>query len=75
MESPTDHITGGIITSALGSWSSRVLSAEQDPTGMGRWSKLLFTGKKQRYHYSLGTIVFAVKVMIVHGQTMKQSSS
>jgi hypothetical protein len=46
-ESPTDHITGGMVTSALGSWSSRVLSAEQDPTSMGRWSKLLFTGKKQ----------------------------
>lgn len=47
MESTADYITGGMVTSVLGSWSSRVLSADQDPTSMGRWSELLLTGKKQ----------------------------
>jgi hypothetical protein len=47
MESTADYITGGMVTSALGSRSSRVLSTDKDPTGMGRWSELLLTGKKQ----------------------------
>ena len=32
--------------SAIGTWSSRVLSSEQDPLGMGRWSEITLTGKR-----------------------------
>ena len=46
MKLPTDYITGGTLTSRIGTWSSRVLSSEQDPSGMGRWSQITLTGKR-----------------------------
>jgi hypothetical protein len=45
MPLPSDFLTGGTLTSAVGSWSSHVLSKEQDPSGMGRWSSITLVGK------------------------------
>ncbi len=38
-------MTGGTLTSAVGSWSLRVLSKEQDPSGIGHWSSITLVGK------------------------------
>jgi hypothetical protein len=42
---PSDFLTGGTLTSAVGSWSSCVLSKEQDPLGMGWWNSITLVGK------------------------------
>jgi hypothetical protein len=46
VESSSDYLTGGTLTSAVGNWSSRVANKEVDPSGMGRWSSLTFVGKR-----------------------------
>ena len=43
--SPSEDLTGGTLTSVVGSWSSRVMSKEQDPSGMGHWSSITLVGK------------------------------
>jgi hypothetical protein len=43
---PSDYLIGGTLTSAVGSWSSRVMSKEQDPSGMGCWSSITLVGKR-----------------------------
>jgi hypothetical protein len=35
MESSSEYMTGRLLTLAVGSWSSRVLDSEADPSGMG----------------------------------------
>ena len=46
MESSSDYMTGGTITSTVGKWSSRVHKKQPDPSGMGRWSSQTLVGKK-----------------------------
>jgi hypothetical protein len=46
MLSPSVYMTGEMVTSAAGAWSSRVSEKEKDPTGMGRWSNIMMVGKK-----------------------------
>jgi len=48
LPSSSDYLTGGTITSAVGSWSTRVSQKEEDPSGMGRWSSLTFIGKQNK---------------------------
>jgi hypothetical protein len=48
LDSTSDFQTGGTVTSAVGSWCTRVLAAETDPSGMGRWSCLTFIGRQNR---------------------------
>ncbi len=46
ISSLSDFLTGGTLTSVVGSWSSRVLSKEQDPSGMGWWSSITLVAKQ-----------------------------
>jgi len=46
--SSSDYLTGGTLTSAVGSWSTRVSKKEEDPSGMGRWSSLTLIGKQNK---------------------------
>jgi hypothetical protein len=43
--SQSDILTGSTLTSVVGSWSLRVLSKEQDPSGMGQWSSITLIWK------------------------------
>jgi hypothetical protein len=55
MESSSDYMTGGTLTSTVDKWSSRVLTKESDPSGMGRWSSQTLAGRKN------------TKIMIITG--------
>lgn len=46
MESSSDYMTGGTLTSIVDKWSSRVSKKENDPSGMGRWSSQTLVGKQ-----------------------------
>jgi hypothetical protein len=46
MESSSDYMTGGTLTSTVDCWSSRVFKKDADPSGMGRWSYQTLVGKK-----------------------------
>jgi hypothetical protein len=46
MESSSDYMTGGTLTSTVDCWSSRVFKKDVDPSGMGRWSYQTLVGKK-----------------------------
>jgi hypothetical protein len=47
MESSSDFTTGGMLTSIVDKWSSRVLEKEIDPSRMARWSAETMAGKKK----------------------------
>lgn len=47
MESSSDYMTGGTLTSTVDRWSSRVFKKDADPSGMGRWSYQTLVGKKK----------------------------
>jgi hypothetical protein len=49
LPSTSDFQTVGTVTSAVGSWCTRVLTAKTDPSGMGRWSCLTFIGRQNRW--------------------------
>jgi hypothetical protein len=38
MESSSDYMTGGTLTSTVDKWGSQVFKRESDPSGMDRWS-------------------------------------
>ena len=46
MESSSDYVTGGTLTSTVDRWSSRVSKKDSDPSGMGRWSYQTLVGKR-----------------------------
>jgi hypothetical protein len=46
MESSSDYMNGGMITSKVDWWSSRVFRKDADPSSMGRWSYQTLVGKK-----------------------------
>ena len=46
MESSSDYVTGGTLTSTVDRWSSRVFKKDSDPSGMGRWSYQTLVGKR-----------------------------
>jgi hypothetical protein len=63
MESSSDYMTGGTLTSTVDKWSSRVLTKESDPSSMGRWSSQTLAGRKNS------------KIMIITGYRCVQNSS
>jgi hypothetical protein len=63
MESSSDYMTGGTLTSTVDKWSSRVLTKESDPSGMGCWSYQTLAGRKNS------------KIMIITGYRCVQNSS
>ncbi len=46
MESSLDYVTGGMLTSTVDRWSSRVFKKDSDPSGMGCWSYQTLVGKQ-----------------------------
>lgn len=46
MESSSDYMTGGTLTSTVDKWSLRVFKRESDPSGKGRWSSQTLVGKQ-----------------------------
>jgi hypothetical protein len=45
LESSSDYMTGGMLTSVVDRWSPRVFKKDSDPSGMGRWSYQTLVGK------------------------------
>jgi len=62
MDSSSNYMTGGTLTSAVEGWSSRVSKKDVDPSGMGRWSSVTFVGRKN------------TKTMIITGYRCVRSS-
>jgi hypothetical protein len=46
MESSSDYINSGMLTSTVDQWSSQVFKKDADPSGMGWWSYQTLVGKK-----------------------------
>jgi hypothetical protein len=63
MESMSDYITGGTLTSTVNKWSSCVFKKESNPSGMGHWSSQTLVGKNNS------------KMMIITGYRCVQNSS
>ncbi len=63
MESSSDYMTGGTLTSTVDKWSSQVYKKQPDPSGMGRWSSQTLVGKKDS------------KITIITGYQCMQNSS
>jgi hypothetical protein len=46
MESSSDYMTGGTLTSTVDKWSACVLTKESNPSGMGCWVSQTLAGRK-----------------------------
>ncbi len=71
MESSLDYVTGGMLTSMVDRWSSRVFKKDSDPSGMGCWSYQTLVGKPklQDYDYHWVSVYTTQVETAMHGHS------